>query len=237
MKMHRIAVALIVIIAVSSLTIAAQEQDEKPALSEKVFRIQYADLKGEIHPNVRRLLTQFGQVVVNESDSSILVRDTAEALSRIEDLIKTMDVPPDRLRMTFYAFKAARGQEQQDIGPLSPLVIEAIEEVNRLMTFDSFQLIDSGMLTLLSSGDAAQLTLSDSFSIEFRYSYNKQSKFMRLNNMEVYYTAEERRNLFRTDIGIGSGEVVVAGVSKLNGGDEAVLIILTMEALPIQNQR
>jgi hypothetical protein len=236
MKILRIAVVLIVIITVSTLTIAAQEQDEQPALSEKVFRIQYADLQREIHPNVNRLLSQYGQAVVNASDSSILVRDTADALRRIEDLIITMDVPPDRLRMTFYAFKATRGQEQQDIGPISPLVIEAIEEVNRLMTFDSFELIDSGLLTLLSSGDAAKLTLSDSFSIEFRFSYNKQSKFMRLNNMEVYYTAEEPRNLFRTDIGIGSGEVVVAGVSKLNGGNEAVLIILTMEALPVRNQ-
>ena len=36
--------------------------------------------------------------------------------------------------------------------------------------------------------------------------------------------------LFQTDIGVGNGEVVVAGASKLNGGDEALLVIVTMDA-------
>lgn len=214
--------------------VVAQEQGlgvtQTPELSERVFKINYADTRS-VRDAIRILLTPYGRISADRSTQSILVKDTEEALEKVARRIAEIDTPPDQIRLTFFAFKAYKDNRAPRPGNVPQGVKDALDEVSKLMMYSNYELIDSGMLTLISTARKGNLTLSQNLGIEFGFDYSQQSKLLRMNNFQVYTMEDgEFSRLFQTDVGVGNGEVIVAGASKLNGGNEALLVIVTMAA-------
>ena len=212
-----------------------QEEQKRPDLVQRVFRINYADINS-IHRIVAALTSRYGRTSIDRVTKTLVVQDSQDYLDNIGRRIAELDIPPDRIRLTFFAFKAMRSGIDRGREDVPPGVNEALEELVKLMSYRSFELIDSGLLTLLSTGERGSLQISDQITIEFHYDYNQESKFLRLENLGVYLRADDTlKKLFQTTIPISKDEVVVAGASKLNGGEEALLIVVMMNTTTITN--
>lgn len=229
-------ILVLTVLLLSPLNAAAQDK-KSPELAERIFTISYADLS-TVHELARRWATQWGDIVVDPESKTIIVRDTQEAIDRIAAKIAAIDVPPDQIRLTLFVFEASKTEGAMRASELPKGVASALDEVKKLMAYKSFSLIDSGMLTMVSTADAGDLRISDNIAISFHMDYHRESKYLRLENLTVFKEEEDNklRQLFRTDVALASGEVVVAGASKLNGGDTALLTIVTMEARSLQRK-
>lgn len=228
-------VALIVLL-LSPLNAAAQE-DKKPELVERMFTINYGNLSS-LYDIARDFASENGVVTVDRESKTIIVRDTRKAIENIAAKIAAIDVPPDQIRLTFFVFQASKTEGGQQGSELPKGVTSALDEVKKLMTYKKFSLIDSGMLTMVSTGDGGDLRLSGDISISFRMDYHRESKYLRLENLRLFKVEEDNklRQLFRTDVALGDGEVIVAGASKLDGGDTALLAIVTMNVTSVKGK-
>ena len=235
MKKATISFIFIVLLMIPAMS---QAQDRTtPALVEKTFQITHAELE-QVHGNVRRTLSRYGQVLVDQLGKKLMVKDIAENMPKIEKLIKGMDIAPHRLTMTVFVFEASRAGNSGDLSMIPPKVKKALDEVKDLMAYKSFKLNTSGMLnSVVKKKTRASINLSEHLLLECMLDYNPHSKFLMLNPAILRYSVRsdvvkdvvKTKELLRTDFGIGDGEVVVAGASKLNGGEKALLTIVTLK--------
>ena len=225
---------LAVFIMFAALPAAAQEDEllRAPEVKEQIFTVKHADVRA-VFGMVRSLLSPYGNAQFDRASSIIVVRDTAESLAHIAEVIATMDVPPDNLRLTFFIFTAVKGVTSEPPADLPEDVGLGLRELSKAMAYGNFKLLDSGMLTLASTANRGELTLSGpregNITISFDLAYNRQSRYARLGElMVVSRHGESWRQLMRTDIGIEHGGVAVVGASKLDGGEEALVAIVTL---------
>jgi hypothetical protein len=227
--------ALILLLLSSGLVSAQEEQQQQaPKLEERIFTIKHGDVES-IYRMVRSFVTPWGRINYDYKSAIIVVRDTKETLDHIAEIIGQMDIPPENLNLTFFAFVATREGTQEIPGNLPEGVRKGLSELGNVMAYKSFQPIDSGMLTLSSSARKGELRLSGKekgdIEIQFNLQYSSQSRYLKLFELNVGLHKRDLNQwlpLMQTDIGVDDGGVAVVGASKLDGGDEALVVIVTM---------
>lgn len=226
--------ALTVFFLFAAMPAAAQEDEllKAPEVKEQIFTIKHASAH-LVYNMVRGLITPYGNARFDAASSIIVVRDTEDSLAHIAEVIATMDVPPDNLRLTFFIFTAEKGVSSEPPAVLPDDVGLGLRELGKAMAYGNFKLLDSGMLTLSSTANRGELTLSGpndaNILISFAIDYNRQSRYAGLYELRVATRRGDIvRQLMRTDIGIEDGGVAVVGASKLDGGNQALVAIVTL---------
>lgn len=117
----------------------------------------------------------------------------------------------------------------------------AVEDLRHLLPYTGYRLLDSG---LILSRDRAQLYLGGNagFIVQMRFSDSGSSESSSLmveefevHQVELAVTPEKgvtepiTRRLLGTAFAMEIGETVVVGTSKLNGNNEALIVLLTAE--------
>jgi hypothetical protein len=213
---------------------SAQEERQPPPLEERIFTINHGDVNS-IFRMIQPFKSRWGRINADRESSIIVVRDTAETIQRIEDIIERMDIAPDNLILTFFVFTATKEGEAGGGVPedLPSNVLRGLNELRSIMAYQQFSLLDSGMLTLASSAESGDLRISGTdesdIRISFRTSYNRQSRYLRLEHLQMSLLRDnDWTRLLETEVGIEDGGVAVVGTSKLDGGEEALVAIVTM---------
>lgn len=219
--------------AAAQVTPAGQAGQQQ--VEERTFQILHADPES-ILAAVRPLLSDKGTVAADVTNRLVIVVDTPEKLDAVRALIIELDVPPDRLQLTFFIFSARlKAAEDTPVEDLPREVTAALEEVKRLMKYEQFSLMERGLLTLLSGAERGRISLSNRFEISFAADYNQRTKYLHMNDFSIYHRKDAAiRQLLQSDIGIGDGEVVIAGVSRLADSKDAVLAIVTFRAARVE---
>jgi hypothetical protein len=214
-----------------------QQQQQPPQIEERIFTIKHGDVQS-IYRMARSFVTPWGRINYDDRSAIIVVRDTREAIDHIADIIAQMDIPPENIGLTFFAFKATREGAQQIPGNLPEGVRKGLSELGKVMAYKDFQPIDSGMLTLSSGARKGELRLSgkdkEDIEITFDLQFNRQSRHLKLFELIVGLHNREQGKwlqLMQTDIGIDDGGVAVVGASKLDGDNEALVVIVTMNII------
>ena len=222
------------VLLVPAGVVLAQEAQERqePQIVEQIFPIKHGDVQS-IYRMIRPFVTPWGTANADARSSIIVVRDTKEAIAHMAEIIAQMDIPPENIGLTFFAFRATKGGSVSIPTGLPEGVSKGLDELAKVMAYRAFSPIDSGMLTLASSADKGELRLSGindtDIAIEFKLSYNRQGKHLRLRDLSVGLIKEGGWSpLMQTDIGVDDGGVAIVGASKLDGGEEALVVILTM---------
>jgi hypothetical protein len=234
MSIRLSSLTMIVVLFVCVTTAIAQTvpgREPQQQVEERTFQILHADPEA-ILAAIRPLLSARGTVAADVTNRLVIVMDTPDKLEAVRALILELDIPPDRLQLTFYIFSARQGAAGEETKLDLPKDVEtALAEVKRLMKYDEFALLDRGLLTLLSGAERGRIALSERFEISFATDYNQRTKYLHMNDFSIYHRKDAAvRQLLQSDIGIGDGEVVIAGVSRLAGSSDAVLVIVTFRA-------
>ena len=141
---------------------------------------RFGDIEITIYDNIRKQLSPWGTVTINEETRTFFVKDTPEIISLLEQQIESIDVAPDNIRLTFFIFKASKTGTSGSLSELPQGVREGLDQVKEVMAYKSFNLENSGMLTILSTGRRGGLSLSNSYRIDFAMDYNQGSKLLML---------------------------------------------------------
>jgi hypothetical protein len=236
------AIALAVLLGAFSPAFAQQEKAKAPELKQEMVRLKYAKPQ-EVQNLLRPYQNPFGQISWNPGNDNLLViSDTPETLSRILAVIKEIDVKPVDLLFTVQLVLGSEAGDSKTDEALQndPL----IAELKKLLRYKSFTLLDSNLIRTLNQGKAEiSLGRDTEFDLVLRPRFIQEEK-NRLIQMEVRLRRIDKEvqlmapvqpapnlvratTLIETQLTMKSGEKTVVGVSKLDGGDKGLILILS----------
>jgi hypothetical protein len=184
--------------------------------------------------------------------SQVTVQGGEQVIAAVARLLAKRDTSVARTQ-TFQIIlvQGKRGAGGMDPG-LPKSAAAALEDVSQFMPFDSFSLIDTALISTTRDGETvlsgpgevryeARLSFFTTESVDGPVIVVRQ---LRVESQPVWRepppagpsaAAERpggwvRDTLLDTSLSVGVGETAVVGTSKLNGGDEALILLLT--ALP-----
>ena len=229
-----LAVGLAANLLLLAMPLSAQEEESQiPQFEERIFTVQYGNLDA-IYEMVRVFRSPFGKMNADRGSSIIVVRDTPETIDRVAKIIAEMDVPPDSIRLTFFVFVATRDATGGLPSDIPEGVTKSLTELTKLMSYRSYRLEGQVLLTVASTANVAETNISSDIgriTIRFTPRYNSQGKILSLEELRLFIVRSngESSQPFRTDVVVEDGGVSIVGASKINGGDEALLAIVSMD--------
>jgi len=148
---------------------------------------------------------------------------------KVEAAIKQIDVPPaDHLFQIFLL----EGSRQPSEGPELPAeAAKALQDAKEILPFRGFRTLQSAVIRSTGEGFA---NLGMEFSLEFLFRAPRDASrpvLFEKFDLEIVVPAasghSDMRPVVRTSFSIAKGETVVVGTSRLDGGDTALVVLLT----------
>ena len=175
----------------------------------------------------------------------LIIEDIPEMVEKILTILEEIDIKPLDLQFTV---DLIMGSMSGDIGAdaSSSKLTEKlksdplIRELSRVLAYESFMKLDSTLIKVQDNSRSTQRMggegLTFRLDLQPRFIKEEDSESIRV---ELSLTKDSYKNdgslialtLIDTTISLKSGERSVVGVSKLNGGDKALILILSGKVL------
>lgn len=227
-----------------ALNLHASDEEKKPELRKEFVKLKY------IKPNqVRRLLvtyeSPYGRITANDELNILTIQDIPEIVEKMLLLIKEIDVKPVDLLFTVDLILGSMGPEE--VPELAKLIKEKapdkklesdplIKELKSVLSYKYYNKIGSAFIRVQDNGHSAQIIGGPGLSLmlELAPRYVKEEREdtfqleLWLRKYKGTYEGKEKfSTLIRIPLTIKSGERTVVGVSKLDGGDKALILIIS----------
>ena len=173
-----------------------------------------------------------------EDERMLAITATPEVIARMQALLTEFDRLPETRAFQIIVLAADRSGEYS--AEIPPNVQEALQDVRDFLPYTGFSVIGSGWLRTSGLGETTLPGSMDlSTELQFRPTTDPTAALL-VERFSVYrYVMGERvvdgvlmqqrqsRSVVATAFTINPGDTVVVGVSKLNGDDTAVVVLLT----------
>ncbi len=237
-------IALAAILMIGTLVAAAPAQ-EKPApaqLKTEMIRLNYS-IPQEVQNLVRPYQSPFGRITWAPGNEKLLViSDTPENVVRLIQVIKEIDVKPADIMFTVQLVLGSESAEGKTDEALKD--DKVIAELKSLLRYRTFALLDQNFVRTMDQRPAEILMGKGSeFVIEFnRPKFVKDGANeliqadIRLVRIDIGHgrttntgtpVPSASTTLVQTSLSMKSGEKTVVGVSKMDGGDKGLILIIS----------
>jgi len=193
-----------------------QRSQERGETKTEIVTIKYIDVKWAedlLNPYTSRL----GRIRRLHDGNKLVIEDTPENVEKILAILKEIDIKP--LDLQFHV----------------DLILGSTS--SQLLQYRSFKRLDTALIKVQDNQWSLQRLGGDHlmFQLQLRPRYVKEDKAdsiwvgMTLSQ-DMGLNAEGKQRsirLIETSLSVKSGERTVVGVSKLNGGDKALILILS----------
>lgn len=234
--MKKIGILSLVFFLLCGSILGFQRSQEGGESKTAIVTIKYIDVKWAedlLHPYTSRR----GTIKRLHNGNKLVIEDTPENVEKILSILKEIDVKPLDLQFhidLILGSTASQSEEEFDKELKSDPVMK---ELSQLLQYKSFKRLDTALMKVQDNKRSFQRMGGDHlmFRLQLRPRYIKEDKGDSIQ-VELYLSQDmglntegETRsiNLVETTLSIKSGERTVVGVSKLNGGDKALILILS----------
>jgi hypothetical protein len=215
-----------------------QKAPTKPELIQKIIEIKYLEYNF-ISVLIQQYKSRWGKVYMMPRDNRLIIEDTPEMVAKFLDMIKELDVRPLDLQFNMDLIVASLDPED---GIHKDLRNDAvIKEMQSMLKYRSFKLLDSTLIKVQDRTESNQRLGGEgmSFRLRLRPRHITEEKGDTFNiDLTLYKVVgspidakEMSSTLVATTLSLKSGERTVVGVSKLDGGDKALVLILSGKVL------
>lgn len=220
------------------------QQASKPELRKEIVQVKYLTANRAerlLSPYLSRVMPSgpFGKIQELPERNALIIEDTPEVVEKLLSMLKELDVKPLDLQFTvdlilgsLETFLGATGDEVKEL-----MSDPVIKELNSLLKYKSFKRLDSSIIKVQDNTISSQRIGGSGISLQLgiRPRFIKEEKadaiLVELNlSQSAGLTSEGKErasNLLSTTLTLKSGERTVIGVSKLDGGDKALILILS----------
>lgn len=225
-------------------SLATAQKTEQPVLRKEVVKVNYIDVRsvvGILNPYTSRN----GRIQVVRESNMLIVEDIPEMVDKILSILKEIDIKPLDLQFTVDLIMGSMsGDTSGDrvrAKPTEKLKSDPlIRELSRVLAYESFLKLDSTLIKVQDNSRSTQRMggegLTFRLDMQPRFIKEEDDEFIRV---ELSLAKDSYKNdgslisltLINTTISLKSGERSVVGVSKLNGGDQALILILSGKVL------
>jgi hypothetical protein len=239
--------SLIVLAFVFAMTVpvfaenAAQETKAttKPALKNELVRLKYANAT-RIQALLYPYLSRDGHISMMPNENVIVVSDVPENVEKTLQVIRQLDVKPADLQLTV---QLILGSAEAEKGPEAMPTDPIIKELRNLLKYKSYSLLDTSLIRAMDDSNS-EVRLGDhaDFELQIRPKVIKDEKAsfiqmevrlrqVRIAGMPPNATSAKveyiTTDLIGTTLNVKPGDKTVVGVSKLDGGDKGLILIIS----------
>ena len=215
---------------------AAQEQQaETKTLRKEIVKLNYVRAE-DIRPLLYPYLGRGGQIMNNTNMPAVLmVSETPENVEKILAAIRELDVKPADVLYTVQLILGSEADPQTDADLQSDPIIK---ELRKLLRYKGYTLLDGTLVRVVNRERASVVMGPEAeFEFELRPEVAGDAKApvigtgVRLRH--AAWRTEEGKSyrrvtsLIESSLNIKSGERTVVGVSKLDGGDKGLILIIS----------
>jgi len=250
MKGKTMSLALVLVFFMGVLTLQPQDKPQEkatwPNLRQELVKLQFVKAK-EIQPLLYGFASPYGKIFWTENLPHVLtLTDLPSNVDKMLAAIKEIDIKPCDLLFTVQLILASETEEKTDSElQADPL----IKELRRLLRYKGFTLMDSALIRAVDKeystmviGDAAQFSLEMQGSaasvkgqvlaviqtdIRLRQIREKMTGQPTVASPPQVFWATISRELLRSHLNLKSGERAVVGVSRLDGGEKGLILIVS----------
>jgi len=234
---------LVIVAGLATSLFAYQEEGQVPTpeLKKELVKLNYVEA-AKVLTLLQAYRSRYGRISYDNDLNILTITDTPEIVENILEVIKELDAPPVDLIFTVDILMGSRGETPDKIDTdlmSDPLV----KELKKLLNYTSFKRIDTSFIRVQDNRGAEQRVGGHNLDLQLymkpRYIKDSQNETiqvelamrqtqMRAVEVEGGVAKSEPKNisLLETSLTLKSGDRTVVGVSKLNGGDNALILIL-----------
>ena len=225
------------VLAEDPATPGAQEQKaETKNLRKEIVKLKYVRAQ-DIQNLLYTYISRDGHIQFNPSMPGVLaVSDTPENVEKILAAIREIDIKPADVLFTVQLVLGSEADAQTDPELQNDPIVK---ELRKLLRFKGYTLLDATLVRTVNR-DFAKVKFGPKaeFELDLRPDVAGDSKppvikaDIQLERIEQLGFAAEKpitnvATLIRTTLNVKSGERTVVGVSKLDGGDKGLILIIS----------
>ena len=220
----------------------AQQNIERPQLKKEIVKVNYIDARSA-YSILMPYMSRNGKLQLVRESNMLIIEDIPDIVEKVLSILEEIDIKPLDLQFTVDLILGSMNESSTDADAAADLSTDrkirsdpVIKELGNLLTYDSFRRLDSTMISVQDNSRSTQMLGGEgmSFSLDLRPRYIKEEKG---DSIRVDLSLSRRQyqrdgsplslTLIETTLSLESGERSVVGVSKLNGGDKALILILS----------
>lgn len=198
--------------------------------------INYIDVKWA-EDLLRPYSSRLGRIQRLHEGNKLVIEDTPENVEKILGILKEIDVKPLDLQFNIDLILGSAASQSEEGSDRELKSDPIMKELSQLLQYKSFKRLDSALMKVQDNKRSSQRMGGEHlmFRLGLRPRYIKEEKGDSIQ-VELYLyqdlglSSEGKQritSLVETTLSIKSGERTVVGVSKLNGGDKALILILS----------
>jgi hypothetical protein len=232
-----------------TLNLYALQEQRKPEIKKEFVKLKYVEAD-EVHKVLRSFQSQYGRITSNDDLNIITIQDTPEIVDKMLLLIKEIDVKPVDILITVDLILGSMGiigipdlaeliEEKQSKKKLESDPI--IKELKSVLGYTHYYKIDSSFIRIqddsYSDLKLGGHDLDVRLRLEPHYVREEKGDTFQLGLRLIQHISaiktdkiekkEKEIVLIGTTLTVKSGERTVVGVSKLDGGNRALILIIS----------
>jgi hypothetical protein len=211
-------------------------QENKPKMRQEIVKLKYID-KEDILNVLYTFLSRDGRISPSPRSGLLTISDYPENVEKVLAVIRELDVKPVDIQFTIQLVLASA---EDDPGKSADLIKDdpLIKELRGLLNFKFFYPLDSSFIRALDR-EYSEVTMGREAELRLEL----RPKYIKEDNEELIQVEARLRKVLLTgpdlaknlnsltmltsNFTMKSGEKTVVGVSKLDGGDKGLILIIT----------
>ncbi|MBN2264510.1 MAG: hypothetical protein JW775_01725 [Candidatus Aminicenantes bacterium] len=215
---------------------APDRQEEAKNLRKEIVRLKYVRAQ-DIQSFLYTYISRDGRIMVNNNMPSVLtISDTPENVEKILAAIREIDVKPADV---LYTVQLVLGSDTDAATDPELKNDPIIKELGKLLRYKGYTLLDATFVRTVNTDNASvKFGPKAEFQLELRPEVAGDAKApviktgVRLTRIEQHGFSEDKpitsyTRLIDSTLNVKSGDRTVVGVSKLDGGDKGLILIIS----------
>jgi hypothetical protein len=248
MKKGLIAFLMLAVLAALTVPSFAQEppsqKPETKPLRKELIRLNYV-LGDDIQSLIYTFLdVRYERVNMSSDKKTLTISAYPENVEKVLQVIKELDVKPADLLFTVQLVLGSETEEKTDPELQADPIIK---ELRKLLRYKGYTLLDTSLIRGMDKqhsevilGKKADFALTmvpdvvkgpvDNIKVGLRLRQTGQETILRPDGVSPT-TRSTVKDLIQSTLSLKSGDKTVVGVSKLDGGDKGLILILSVKVV------
>jgi hypothetical protein len=234
-------VALFLLVGIIPM-LYAHQNTEQSNLRKEIVKVNYIDARSA-YSILMPYKSSAGKLQLVRESNMLIIEDIPEILEKILSILKEIDIKPLDLQFTVDLILGSMFTSSSPNPSAAGIAIDKkiesdplIKELRNLLTYESFKRLDSTLINVQDNSRSTQRLggAGLSFRLDLQPRYIKEEDGDSIRVELSLSTRQYKKDgsplsmtLIDTTISLVSGDRSVVGVSKLNGGDKALILILS----------
>jgi len=229
--------AVLILLLLGWAPLAAQQSGDIPPLRKEIVKVNYIEAR-EAYQILHPYKSRYGHLQMLQPRNTLIIEDQPSFVEKLLSILMEIDTKPLDLQFFVDIIQATTEKTESDRRLDSDPVIK---ELKKLVKLESFKLLDTALIKVQDNSHTTQRLGGDGISLQLSLAprhlqQGGQEAFQVELSLRHYYGFKQDRTpatttLINTTLSVKSGERSVVGVSKLNGGDKSLILILQGKVL------